>query len=299
LAEAAPGGKLRRSHFAGENAMRCYRTGGLILIAVIAVSAIAQPDAVTDAKRRAAADLMKEGKTTDAIALIDEVLKADPTNYKDHLLLARGYDKLNKAQEAVDSYHRVLELLNGNEDRLAKAEAERRLKVLDGQSGKIQAAEDEFLKKLDILEHDAIAAKDMLALQHVFALRGGLWNARGRKEGFGVDLPATAEWLDSCAIVKKGVKYHVRAAGYWTLNGNIRCTADGTKSVPATVTGVYGSLVGVIDNGDHYEHLGTDCTFVASMSGRIRFTDNVLTREEREKSSGGIYILVQPVVDGN
>jgi len=277
--------------------MPFYRTGAILLLALINLAPLAMAaDAVTDAKRKAAADLMKDGKTTDAIALITEVIKADPENYRDHLLLARGYDKMNKAQEAVDSYRRVLELPGGSEDRTAKTEAERRLKFLDAQTSKIRAAEDEFLKKLDALEHDAIAAKDMRALQQVFALRGGVWNARGRKEGFGVDLPATAEWLDSTAIVKKGVKYRARVAGYWTING-VECTADGTDAVPPTVNGKIGSILASIEGDGRYQRITTDCTFVPIATGRITFVSNAHTREERDKGSGRVYVLVTVMSD--
>jgi hypothetical protein len=202
---------------------------------------------------------------------------------------------LNKGQEAVDEYRKVLET-GGNEDRSVKSEAERRLKVLDAQSGKIQAVEEEFLKKLDVLEREAIAARDMRALQHVFALRGGIWNARGRKEGFGVDLPATVEWMDSGAIVTKGVKYHVRVAGYWTIAGVGRCTADGVNTVPPpNVNGNYGIILGAVQGGGRYEKLTSDCTFVAPATGRMTLVSNVKTREERDKSSGRLYLLFEPI----
>jgi hypothetical protein len=134
----------------------------------------------------------------------------------------------------------------------------------------------------------------MRALQRVFALRGGLWNARGMKEGFGVDLPATAEWLNTGVTVKKGVKYRVRAAGIWTING-YRCTADGAPNGPKTVHGVYGKLMAAVVDGNRYEHFGTDSTFVAPATGIITFTTNVMTKAERDRSTGRLYILVQPI----
>jgi hypothetical protein len=122
-----------------------------------------------------------------------------------------------------------------------------------------------------------------------------VWNARGRKEGFGLELPATAEWLDAGAVVEKGVTYRVRAAGYWTINGVARCTADGSPDFPPNVHGPYGRLLAAVENGGRYEHLAADCTFVAPATGRITFTSNLNTREERDRSSGKLYVLVQRV----
>jgi tetratricopeptide (TPR) repeat protein len=275
---------------------------GLVLAARVAVVAAAgpAPDALTDAKRRAAADLMREGKAADAVAMLQEVIRADPEQYKDHLQLARALDKLNRPGEASEEYHRVADLMTARrvDDRAAKAEVDRRLRVLDAQSAKIAAAEEDFLKKLDALEREAVAAKDMRALQRLFALRGGVWNARGRKEGFGLELPATAEWLDAGVTVQKGVKYRVRAAGYWTINGTVRCTADGTNELPPNHIGPYGSLVAQMQNGAFYERLGTDCTFVAPATGRIQFVSNTKTVAERNNSSGSLYVLVAPVFGG-
>ncbi len=233
---------------------------------------------------------------TESIALMGEVIKAEPGNYRDHLLIARAYDKLNRPDEAIEAYRRVQDLLAPAEveDKQVKAEVERRLKVLDLQNVKVQSAEDEFLKKLDILEKEAIAARDMRALQRIFAARGGIWNARGRKEGFGVELCAPMEWyFDGFAHVQKGQKYHVRVAGTWTINGN-RCTADGATAVPPTLNGVYGHLLAAVgDSG--YVHLGTDTTFVAPGTGRVAFTANTKSQAERELSTGSVYILVQPI----
>jgi hypothetical protein len=283
--------------------MPCHRFKGVVLLigltlaTHVAIAAGPASDTITDAKRRAASELMREGKTADAIAMLEEVLRSDPDQYKDHLQLARALDKLSRPADAAEEYHRAADLIAGRhiDDRAARAEVERRLRVLDAQTAKIAAVEDELLKKLDALEREAIAAKDMRALQRVFALRGGVWNARGRKEGFGVELPATAEWLDAGAVVEKGVTYRVRAAGYWTINGVARCTADGSPDFPPTVHGPYGRLLASVENGGRYEHLSTDCTFVAPATGRITFTTNVTTREERARSTGRLYVLVEPV----
>jgi hypothetical protein len=265
---------------------------GVCLTAFCPPAAVAE--SLGDVKRRAAADLMKEGKVAEAIGLISEVVKAEPENYRDHLLLARAYDRLNKGELAAESYRRVLELPGVAEDRAAKSEVERRLKVLDARTAKVQAAEDELLKRLDGFEREAIAAKDMRALHRVFAVRGGIWNARGRKEGFGVDLSAAADWLDGGGVVHKGVTYRVRIAGVWTIDG-LRCTADGSDERPATAHGPYGCVVGAVIGGARYERFTTDSTFVAPATGRLVFISNAGTKQGRDNSTGRVYILVQAV----
>lgn len=281
--------------------MHFHRATRAVLLVCLALTAtttaISAADALADAKRRAAAELLKDGKAAEAAAMLQEVVRADPSQYKDHLQLARAYDKLNRAADAAESYQAAADALATakTDDRAARTEVDRRLKVLDPQGSKIAAAESEFLKKLDALERDAVAARDMRALQRVFALRGGVWNARGRREGFGTELPAHIEWFDSGANVEKGVTYRVRAAGYWTLNGSVRCTADGTPDVPPTAFGVYGRLLASVEGSGQVEQLSTDGTFVAPMTGRLKFVDNVNNQQERARSSGSLYVLVQRV----
>ena len=111
-----------------------------------------------------------------------------------------------------------------------------------------------------------------------------------------MDLPATAEWLDGGGIVKKGTKYHVRVAGYWTISGVGQCTADGFDTVPPpNPQGKYGIILGAVEGGGRYEKITTDCTFVAPATGRMTFVSNVKTREERDKCTGRLYLLVQPI----
>ena len=278
--------------------MSRHRFGMVILSVGLALALrVGAADALVDAKRRAAADLARAGKHADAVAMLREVVNVAPGDYRDHLALARAYDRLNRPNEAVESYRRAADLIASTraDDSAARGEIDRRLRVLDARSLKVAAAEDEFLKKLDALERDAVAARDVRALQRVVALRGGVWNARGRKDGFGVDLPATAEWLDAGATVEKGVTYRVRAVGHWTINGTLRCTADGVPDHAPTLHGPYGSLLASVENGGRYERLSSDSTFVAPASGRISFISNVNTREERNRSTGRLYVLVQPV----
>ena len=186
---------------------------GIILIVLLVITpSVRAADAVTDAKRRAASELMRDGKVAEAIALTQEVVKADASNYRDHLLLARAYDKMNKTAEAVVSYRRVLELLGPTDDRAVRVEAERRLKVLDLQTAKIQAAEDEFLKKLDALEREAIAAKDVAAVRRIFRLKAGCYKAAGRTDRIGVEVKVAESWQDAGMSLIAGRTYRIRAA---------------------------------------------------------------------------------------
>jgi hypothetical protein len=278
------------------------RMGSLVVIVLSAVAlapiapspARGASDPVTEAKRKAANDLMRDGKTGDAIALLQEVMRADPNQYKDHLMLARAYDKQNKPEEALEAYRRVLDLPGGADDRAVKMEVERRLKVLDGQSAKIQAAEDEFMKRLDALEREAVAARDMRALSRVFALKGGVWNARGRKDGGGAEVAAANEWVETNMVVHKGRRYRVRAAGTWGIFGGSQCTADGLPNGPTNGQGALGTLLGAIDTAPGFIPLGTDRTFVAAATGRLRLISNMNTAADRAKNTGRIYVLIEP-----
>ena len=54
----------------------------------------AASDGVLDAKRKAAAQLLRDGKASDALALLTEVVAVDDKLYSDQLLMARACDKL-------------------------------------------------------------------------------------------------------------------------------------------------------------------------------------------------------------
>lgn len=276
--------------------MSGYRTPGVVgVVACLVLGSIALAgDAVTDAKRKAANDLMKEGKTNDAIAMIGEVIKVDPENYRDHLLLARAYDKLNKSQEAVEEYRRMLELPGGSEDRAAKLEAERRLKVLDAQTAKIAALEEEMLKKLEVLEREAIAARDMRAVEHVFRLKAGVWAAQNRKDAAGTEVLAGGEWQSSSLSVRPGVTYHIRAAGHWMIDGLNPCSGDGLRNLPRIVGGPKGALI-VASSGDmsRYQLVGSDSRFTPTVAGKLTFICNMPTQIERTKNTGKIFVVIQ------
>jgi len=208
------------------------------------------------------------------------------------LPLARE-DKLNKSPEAVGEYHRVLELLPGNEDRAARLEADRRLKVLDAQGIKIQAAEEEFLKKLDALEREAISARDMRAVEQVFRLKAGIWGAKGRKDAIGFEVHATEAWQAAPITLERGQRYRIRAAGTWTVNGGLTCTADGVADRPSGGAGTYGSLLAKLDNGTEVYAVGTSGTITPTTTGKLQFISAMPTHAERLKNGGSLYVLIE------
>jgi tetratricopeptide (TPR) repeat protein len=276
--------------------MHGYRTGIILALTLVLAATVANAgDAVTEAKRKAANDLMKEGKTTDAIAMINEVLKADPENYKDHLLLARAYDKLNKSQLAAEQYRHSLTIMlsTSTEDRALKTEVERRLKVLDLQMNKIQAAEEDFLKKLDLLERESISARDAAAVRRVFRLKTGVYRAQERRDRGGAEVFAADGWREAGFDVQAGKGYRVRTVGTFRLPGAGESTADGVAQKPsANGEGPQGLLLAQIQGAKGYLKLGSNGRFVAENSGKLYF---LLSATEAEKTggAGSVTVLIE------
>ncbi|MDB5321802.1 MAG: hypothetical protein JWN40_3433 [Phycisphaerales bacterium] len=270
------------------------RMGRIVLVMLLVLApSVRAADAVTEAKRRAAADLMKEGKNVEAIALLSEVIKADGENYKDHLMMGRAYDKLNKPQEATESYHRVLELLPPGEDRAARAEVDRRLKVIDGQTQKIQAVEEEFLKKLDGLERESLAAHDSRAVERIWRIKGGIWSAQGRKDAGCWEVRAASEWHDTGMTLTQGQRYRIRAVGSWNITPGFTCSADGVADRPSGGAGAYGSLIAKVDTAPEAVAVGSNGTIVPTSTGKLMFISSMPTRADREKNSGSVFVQIQ------
>jgi tetratricopeptide (TPR) repeat protein len=282
--------------------MRCsirLQAGVLIAAAAVvfgSVSAARGADVVVDAKRRAAVELMRDGKVSDAVSLINEVLKADNTNYRDYLLRARAYDKLNKASDAVESYNRVLELLpnssGGAEERSVKAEADKRIKILDAQVIKIRNAEEEFIKKLDVLEREAIAARDIPAIRRIFRLKGGIYKAGGRRDRTGLEIVMAHGWQNTDFVVKAGVTYRIRAAGTFQIRPGLESTADGTGTQSGNGVGALGMLIGQVEGKADYIKLGSSARLTPEQTGSLTLLLNSTSAEEA-KCSGGVTVLIE------
>jgi tetratricopeptide (TPR) repeat protein len=272
--------------------MSRQRMGCVILSILLVLAAVARAsDAVTEAKRRAASELTRDGKLAEAIALTQEVVKVDPTNYRDYLLLGRAYDKLNKSSEAVAAYRHVSELLGPSDDRAVRAEIERRLKVLDVQNAKVQAVEEEFLKKVEALEREAIVAKDMTAVRRIFRLKAGIYQASERRERAGVEVNAAERWQDGGIVVQAGRTYRIRAAGVYHVHAGVDCTPDGTQAYPENYQGRNGILVGKVE-GSAVSQIGSSGRMTPDRTGRLYLLLNT-TMAEKADSSGSVTVLVE------
>jgi len=266
-----------------------YRMGTLCLALLLLPASLRASDGVTEAKRHAAAELARQGKNTEAIALLNEVLKVEPDNYKDHLALARACDKLNKTPQAVTAYRRVLEL--ATEDRPARLEAERRLKVLDALGIKIQTATEDFTKKLDLLERDAIGARDMAAIRRVFALKGALDKAAQRRDRTGVEVSVAEPWKDTGFMIQPGKTYRIRAAGNFQLHKGVECTADGLPALSRNGEATAGILIGKIE-GQQFVPLGSSGRFSSDRAGHLMLL-LYGTMSDKADSSGSVSVLIE------
>jgi hypothetical protein len=167
--------------------------------------------------------------------------------------------------------------------------------VLDAQGIKIQAAEEEFLKKLDALEREAIGARDMRAVEQVFRLKAGIWAVQGRKDAVGFEVRANGEWQACPMAVQQGASYHFRAGGTWRIDGVTPCTADGLRQEESIIGGPIGCLiVAVAGQTTQYQAVGSDGHFVAPASGRLTFICNMKTAAERATNTGAVFVLVRP-----
>jgi tetratricopeptide (TPR) repeat protein len=242
----------------------------------------AENSGVADAKRSAALQLFRQGKLAETVTILKEVVAGDPSQYRDHLQLARCYDKLGQAQDAAEEYHRVLELTSDKpkegEERQAKGEAERRIKVLDALSAKVDATVDRFLKELEGLEKEAESGKNEVEAQRLMRLMGGVYHAEHRKDRALCEVQANLEWQDSGLVVEKGRTYSVRTTGQWCMTPGVvmPCSAAGAPEKRATApcpSANSGSLIGSIDRGGPFA-VGETKAFTASASGRLYLQAN-------------------------
>lgn len=266
----------------------------LLLVALTGGSA--RGDAILDAKRKAAHDLMREGKAVEAVALIQEVIGVEPGNYRDHLLLGRAYDKLNKSSDAVRAYRATLAKLpptaGGPDERMARAEAERRLKILDQMTGKVRLVEEDFLKKLDVLEKEAASARDQAALVRVLKLKAGVYAASDHPDCGGFEVRAVVNHQESPFLLEAGRTYRLRAAGNFTIQG-LDCTPDGLKKMSSDNVAPIGALVCFVrEDPRGYVGVGSGVSFTPKQSGKLNLFLHA-SDVERKGASGTVYVLVE------
>jgi len=272
---------------------------GLLILAVLASLSIPAwgTDAIVEAKRRAANELLRTNRTADGITLLREVIAQDDKNFRDHLALARAYDKLNRSSDAVESYRQVLALIpvssTNAEERGARSEADRRLKVLDLQPAKVNAFIDETLKKLEVLEKEAESTKNAAATDRIWHLRAGIFQAAGRSGVGGAIVQATAEWQSSGFRVVKGETYRIVAHGTWRMGKGVdtECTGAGLVNLPLREHGPRGLLMATIDFKAPFIQVGTGTEFVATADGTLAFIANE-TFQEKADNSGSIAVII-------
>lgn len=273
-----------------------------LLVPLRGLSAV--PDAVNDAKRKAAAQLFKDGKSADALTLLTEVTKADDTSYADHLMLAHIQEKLGSTPDALREYRRVIELLPGSpskpDERAARNEADRRVKMMDPMAGKVDSVVEDFQRKLDALEKDAIAARDMVALERIFRLRGKSWEADHLKDRGVIEIQANQGWQSIPIEIKAGTRYHFRAAGTWRVhakqgsNATVLVTAAGISG--AAPMGDWSALPGqlICSNGIKSYAIGENQLIVLPTGGSLSFLCNDYTMTPRTDLSGSVQLLIYP-----
>jgi hypothetical protein len=180
----------------------------------------------------------------------------------------------------------------------ARQDAEKRLKALDPQAGRIDAAVDEFERKLASLELDAVAARSMPALERLFRLRGALWNADGRKDRAFFEVFASGVWQETSLTVVAHKTYRVRAAGVWQFKGLnpgtlLESTANGSDKRPANGYGRQGQLIG--QAGGKFYTLGESATFTPEVGGKLLL---MLNEEggapDHVNNKGSVQVLIEP-----
>lgn len=277
---------------------------GCLIVALLASGAIAAAPAVDagvlEAKRKAAAQLLHDGHYNEALALLGEVTAADDKQYGDHLVMARALEKVGRSNDALRQYKRVMELTSagaGGDERAARQEADKRVKQLDPAGVKIDAAIDDFQRKLDALEREAVATRSMSSMERLFKLRATVWQVEGRKDRVGVEVSSKLGWQDTGYEVKKGVAYRVRAAGTWKTRLSeggklVDVTANGIANSPVDGQGHRGQLCGRV--GSDYIILGEDKAFVAPANGRLELMSNDPEAGARKAETGEIEVLIEP-----
>ena len=270
-------------------------------IGMLCLIARAGSDAVLDAKRDAAAKVAKEGKYGDAITLLDEVASADGTRYQDFLQLARYHEKLTHQREAIANYRKALSLIvGGQKDRMdaqARAECEKRIKVLDAAGAKIEATVQDLIARVDVLGREASASNNPEAIERVFRLKGALLRCEGGPNvGFTEVLPI-AGYQSSGFMVSAGQKYHILARGKWRplASQDRMCGAAGVNDGKGAANPP-GILMGVFPNGGGGP-LGEERTFTAPVNGEITFYMQGATEKSYDPKLGMVYVLIERVAN--
>lgn len=253
-------------------------------------------DDVLDYKRKAATQLMRDGKPTEAISLIKEVIATNNGNWQDELLLARALEKTNQIEEAIPAWRKVQDLTaaasSDQDARLARIEAEKRIRILDPGAARLEAAVEEASRKLSVLEHDPDMARNPATFERLLRLLAVIDEVQGRKDHVMCDIASTALWTDSGMFLQAGRTYRIRAFGTWRCDAKkpeTECNADGLSTEPADACGPIGSLSGQITTQGQVFPIGRDLVLTPRFSGMLRLACNV---ENRAGTSGTMRVYI-------
>ncbi len=270
------------------------------LAAAAAPLAAAKGDAVLDAKRKAAEQLLREGKPADAVTLLMEITAADGAGWKDFLLLARANDKLKRDRDTAAAYRKVAELIGprpkGPEERTARNESDQRLAVLDVMHRKIDDVVKDFEKRIQELGKESEKAQDWDAVGRLMALQVGIRKAEGAT-GLGYfAVSANKTWQPSEIMVRKGLVYRVRAVGKWRIAPGVTCTADGIPDGTRTSRGSLACFVRNPAGVAQVSQLGTNLEWTAPETGNMWFGINDGHPNEvegKEDNAGTMQVYVE------
>lgn len=276
------------------------RTPIFLILAMLIASVVVAPfsragNALLDAKRDAAAKLLKDGKSADAQKLYEEVVAEDASNWSDAYALAKLYDKSGETAKAVEAYRQTVKLLKNNTrtsaERSALAESEKRLDVLDQLSGEIEAATKDFFKALDKIDKDATKIKDKGAADRTFQLRAAILAAEPRNGWAAFQVPPT-HYFGTGYMLETGKHYTIEARGKWTVEAGVSCSPAGRFDQPPSISGPIGGLVALISEGGNALFVGEATTFKATANAQLRFVVN--ESSERWSDNGGfIWAIVK------
>jgi hypothetical protein len=267
----------------------------LFATAFQAWSNAAGTDEVVEAKRKSAIQLIRDGKYDSAVVILKEIVASSSVTYADHLSLAKAYEKLARSDEAIEQYRRVVEVVPNDEKdfkaKQARIEAEKRLKAVEGDNTRLNAAVDEFEKQLDTMEADAKRTKNASLMDGVMKYRAGMWLANPRPGRCGVPVYSAVGWQETDFAVTAGQKYRIRATGRWVIGASAACGPDGVPG-KTNSAGRLGALLGHIGDGPSFV-IGENLEFVAPATGRLNLMCNENTVTERFQSHGLVMVLIE------
>lgn len=272
----------------------CQLVLSLAFLLVGAYSAASQTDdSLIDAKRQMISELMRKDEFDQAAAMSRDLLATDPTHYQDHLALAHSYEKLGKEPEAIAEYQAVRDLLpptaQNNEQRSARAEADRRIRLLDPTSEKLRVLLSDLNVKLESLEREAHDSHNEMGVAQIKQVQAQLASCTAFRTHALLPVSARANWVDTGLDVVAGEKYQIIATGIWKSSPTTPCDADG---IPHLMTGNFaqGALIGSVGSAVPFL-LGKKTIFVAPASGRLLLGMN---DDDKADNSGSVQVYIGP-----